>query len=90
MWLDIEIDKDLLGFSVHANLIKDIVSNVKNLPITIGLYRDWGSGKSCVLKILEKELEEDNTHSTIKCNFLNCFLIEQIFSFFSLVSPKIC
>lgn len=59
MWSDIETDKDLLGFSVHANLIKDVVTNVKNLPITIGLYGDWGSGKSSVLKILEKELEED-------------------------------
>ena len=58
MWSDIETDKDLLGFSVHANLIKDVVTNVKNLPITIGLYGDWGSGKSSVLKILEKELEE--------------------------------
>lgn len=59
MWSDIETDKDLLGFSVHANLIKDIVTNTKNLPITIGLYGDWGSGKSSVLKIIEKELEED-------------------------------
>ena len=59
MWSDIETDKDLLGFSVHANLIKDVVTNVKNLPITIGLYGDWGSGKSSVLKILEKQLEED-------------------------------
>lgn len=59
MWSDIETDKDLLGFSVHANLIKDVVANVKNLPITIGLYGDWGSGKSSVLKILEKQLNED-------------------------------
>ena len=59
MWSDIETDKDLLGFSVHANLIKDVVTNEKNLPITIGLYGDWGSGKSSVLKILEKQLDED-------------------------------
>ena len=59
MWSDIETDKDLLGFSIHANLIKEIVTNEKNLPITIGLYGDWGSGKSSVLKILEKQLKED-------------------------------
>lgn len=29
MWSDIETDKDLLGISVHANLIKDAVTNVK-------------------------------------------------------------
>ena len=60
MWSDIETDKDLLGFSVHANLIKDVVVNGRNLPITIGLYGDWGSGKTSVLKLLEKQLEEDN------------------------------
>lgn len=65
MWSDIETDKDLLGFSVHANLIKDVVTNVKNLPITIGLYGDWGSGKSSVLKILKKELEEDENSIVI-------------------------
>ena len=59
MWSDIETDKDLLGFSIHANLIKDVVTNVKNLPITIETYGDWGCGKSSVLKILEKQLEED-------------------------------
>lgn len=29
MWSDVETDKDLLGFSVYANLIKDVVTNVK-------------------------------------------------------------
>lgn len=59
MWSDIETDKDLLGFTVHANLLKDIVTNETNLPITIGLYGDWGSGKSSVLKILEQQLKND-------------------------------
>ena len=28
MWSDIETDKDLLGFSVHANLVKDVVTKI--------------------------------------------------------------
>lgn len=59
MWSDIETDKDLLGFSVHANLLRDVATNENNLPITIGLYGDWGSGKSSVLKILANQLSED-------------------------------
>lgn len=60
MWSDIETSKDLLGYLVHASLLKDVVTNEKNLPITIGLYGDWGCGKSSILKILKEELEKDN------------------------------
>lgn len=59
MWSDIETTEDLLGYTVHASLLKSVVTNDKNLPITIGLYGDWGSGKSSILKILEEELKKD-------------------------------
>ncbi len=59
MWSDIETSEDLLGYTVHATLIKEIVTDEKNLPITVGLYGDWGSGKSSILKILEEQLKED-------------------------------
>ncbi len=62
MWSDKETSKDLLGYTVHADLLKAVVTNDKNLPITVGLYGDWGSGKSSILKILEEELrKEDST-----------------------------
>ena len=60
MWSDIETSEDLLGYSVHASLLKNIVSNERNLPLTIGLYGDWGSGKSSILKILEEQLKTDD------------------------------
>lgn len=60
MWSDIETSKDLLGYMVHASLLKDVVTNENNLPITIGLYGDWGCGKSSILKILKEELEKEN------------------------------
>ena len=60
MWSDIETSKDLLGYSIHASLLKDVVTNPKNLPITVGLYGDWGSGKSSILKILQEQLEKDD------------------------------
>ena len=59
MWSDIETSNDLLGYTVHANLLKNIVMQEKNLPVTIGLYGDWGSGKSSTLKILKEMIEKD-------------------------------
>lgn len=57
MWSDKETTEDLLGYTVHASLLKSVVTNDKNLPITVGLYGDWGSGKTSILKILEEELK---------------------------------
>lgn len=56
MWSDNETDQDLLGFDVHADLIKTIVTDNSNLPVTVGLFGDWGSGKSSILKILKNGL----------------------------------
>ena len=59
MWSDKETTEDFLGYTVHASLLKRVVTNDNNLPITVGLYGDWGSGKTSILKILEEELKKD-------------------------------
>ncbi|MGY6521508.1 MAG: KAP family P-loop NTPase fold protein [Mongoliitalea sp.] len=56
MWADNETSEDLLGFKVHADLLVDVIKDDKVLPVTIGVFGDWGSGKSSILKIVEKEL----------------------------------
>ena len=58
MWADNETDEDLLGFSLHANLIGEIVTDPEMLPVTIGLFGDWGGGKSSILKILQRNFAE--------------------------------
>ena len=42
MWSDNETTEDLLGFQVHADLIRSIVINPDMLPITIGIFGDCG------------------------------------------------
>ena len=58
MWHDNETDKDFLGFVVHEKLVRSVITNDANLPVTFGLFGDWGSGKSSILKILKSDLED--------------------------------
>src|SRR5438270_5233920 len=60
MWPDNETDIDLLGFRVHAELIRSVVTDPKQLPVTIGLFADWGGGKSSLMKILQKSLDPES------------------------------
>lgn len=58
MWSDNETTEDYLGFKVHADLLLDVINDETLLPITIGVFGDWGSGKSSILQIIKKKYEE--------------------------------
>jgi predicted KAP-like P-loop ATPase len=60
MWSDNETTLDLLGFKVHADLVRAVVTDPKLLPITIGIFGDWGSGKTSVMKMLQRDLNSEN------------------------------
>lgn len=60
MWPDNETTKDLIGFRVHADLIRAVVTNKSMLPTTIGIFGDWGGGKTSIMKLLEWDLDPDH------------------------------
>lgn len=68
MWSDNETEVDLLGFEHLANAVVSIVSRDDLLPATIGVYGDWGGGKSSLLKIVQKQLEEDEAVIVLSFN----------------------
>lgn len=53
MWADNETKDDLLGYQVHADLLRDVVLDPKMLPISIGVFGDWGSGKSSLMLLMQ-------------------------------------
>jgi len=69
MWSDDIAKYDYLGFEVHANLIKGLIDEPRMLPITIGVFGDWGSGKSSIMESLKKAYEVEDAKGTLCLQF---------------------
>ena len=74
MWSDSETTNDLLGFRVHADLLETLVLDDTILPVTIGVFGDWGSGKSSIMRMMEARLNalDDDT----VCLYFNGWVFE--------------
>ena len=73
MWTDNETKTDLVGFKVHADLIRSVVTDENLLPVVLGLFGDWGGGKSSIMQMLEQDLENEEE---IVCLYFNGWMFE--------------
>lgn len=73
MWKDSEAEIDFLDFDYLIGVLKDIIDNEDLLPATIGVYGDWGSGKSSLIKLAINDFEENED---IVCLNFNAWLFE--------------
>lgn len=84
MWSDNETALDLVGFSVHADLVREIVMDDTLLPVTIGLFGDWGGGKSSIMRMIADGLDPEKyaeasdkaRYENVACLYFNGWLFE--------------
>lgn len=76
VWQDNETDVDFLGFQVHADLIRSVITNPSVLPVTVGVFGDWGGGKSSIMKMLQKDLSAEDAYPNVACLYFNGWTFE--------------
>jgi predicted KAP-like P-loop ATPase len=60
MWSDNETTLDFLGFQHLVQGVVSVVTDEALLPATVGVFGDWGSGKSSLIKMVEVALKDDD------------------------------
>lgn len=68
MWKDSETETDLLEFDYLIAITKDIIENDTLSPCTIGVYGDWGSGKSSLVEMILKDYNDNGDFLCLKFN----------------------
>lgn len=68
MWKDSETKIDFLDFGYLKEILKEVVMDENLSPSTIGVYGDWGSGKSSLIEMVISELTAEEDILCIKFN----------------------
>lgn len=68
MWKDSESELDFLNFNYLSEQVVEISMDENLSPSTIGIYGDWGSGKSTLMKMVKKSLDRDKKTLTVEFN----------------------
>ncbi|MQX38467.1 KAP family P-loop NTPase fold protein [Roseospira navarrensis] len=58
MWPDNETERDFLNFSGVADTVAEIIVQANGRPTSIGVSGSWGSGKSSMIKLVRRSLDD--------------------------------
>jgi predicted KAP-like P-loop ATPase len=58
LWSDKESNNDYLNFGEVSQLAVDILTSPGMLPVSLGVFGNWGAGKSSLLKLIERDLKQ--------------------------------
>jgi hypothetical protein len=68
MWSDNESLSDYIDYSHLVNAVTGIINNDDLIPCSIGIFGDWGSGKSSLMRMVEAEYENKENVLVLKFN----------------------
>lgn len=79
MYSDKETHIDALGFEPYVDSLSELIVEKGITPFTIGVFGTWGTGKTSLMRMLEKKLESSNNESSnnVKTVWFNAWKFEE-------------
>ena len=59
MWSDTDSKEDYLNFGEVSQIVTEILETEAMLPVSIGVFGNWGAGKSSLLNLIEQQIKPD-------------------------------
>jgi len=63
-----EKEKDKFGFAPYAEILANTIRDTDNLPFCIGIFAEWGSGKSSLMNMIRSSLKNTNRIKSVWFN----------------------
>lgn len=54
---------DQLDFDQYVEILVNILDNAKNLPLTLGIFGEWGTGKTSLMMMIDEQLRKQENQS---------------------------
>jgi hypothetical protein len=61
-------NKDRFGFAPYAKILSDTIRDTDELPFCIGIFAEWGSGKSSLMNMIQDDLRNNGQIKSIWFN----------------------
>jgi len=68
MFSDRETTQDALGFKPYVESLYKVIIFPGITPFTIGIYGKWGTGKTSLMRMIQKKLDEEENVKTVWFN----------------------
>lgn len=61
-------NQDRFGFAPYAQILSDTIRDTDELPFCIGIFAEWGAGKSSLMNMIQDDLSNDGEVKSIWFN----------------------